>query len=134
MHLVNSDQDLQVRSRTERNIYETASGRLLMAYMTEKERSSLIQSIGYLTPDIWAGANTADGIIAQMDKIRADALCNTRSKSHIIGLAVPMRRQQQVVASLSVFLPEIRFSQDRQQQIEFELRFTAEKISRRLSE
>lgn len=134
VHLVNSDQDLQVRSRTERNIYETASGRLLMAYMTDKERTSLIHSIGYPTPDIWAGANTADELTAQLDKIQMVGLCSTRSKSHIIGLAVPIRRHQLVVASLSVFLPEIRYSPNRQQQIEVELRFTAEKISRRLSE
>ena len=133
VHLVNSDQDLQVRSRTERSIYETASGRLLLAYMTDKERASLISSIGYPAADIWPGADTAEGLTAQLVRIQADALCITRSKTHIIGLAVPIRRQQQVVASLSVFLPEIRCSAHRQQQIEVELRLTAETISKQLS-
>lgn len=133
VHIVNSDQDLQVRSRTERNIYETASGRLLLAYMADKERASLINSIGYPSADVWPGAETVEALETELARIRAGGLSITRSKTHIIGLAVPIRRHQPVVASLSVFLPEIRCSPHRQQQIEAELRLTAEEISRRLS-
>jgi DNA-binding IclR family transcriptional regulator len=133
VHLVNSDQDLQVRSRSERNIYETASGRVLLAYMSDKERASLLISIGYPTPDIWPGADTGEGLGEQLMIIQQHGLCVTRSKTHIIGLAVPIWRHQLVVASLSVFLPEIRCSHQRQQLIETELRATAQKISQRLS-
>ncbi len=133
VHLVNSDQDLQVRSRSERNIYETATGRILLAYMTDKERASLIMSVGYPTPDIWPGADTPDGLTTKLNEIRTAGLALTSAPNHIIGLAVPIRRQQLVVASLSVFLPEIRYSPQHQQRIETELRLTGEKISRRLS-
>jgi IclR family transcriptional regulator, KDG regulon repressor len=133
VHLVNSDQDLQVRSRTERTIYETASGRLLLAYMTDKERASLLNSIGYPTPDTWPGTDTTEGLATELSLIRAAELSITRSKTHIIGLAVPIRRHQMVVASLSVFLPEIRCNPLRQHQIEIDLRAAAEKITRHLS-
>ncbi|QDK81928.1 IclR family transcriptional regulator [Spirosoma sp. KCTC 42546] len=133
VHLVNSDQDLQVRSRTERNIYETASGRLLLAFISGKELESLINSIGYPTPDIWPNATTPQGLDAELAKIRVQELSMTRSQTHIIGLAVPIRRQNLVIASLSIFLPEIRCSASRQKEIELELRSAAQLISRRLS-
>jgi DNA-binding IclR family transcriptional regulator len=133
VHLVNSDQDLQVRSRTERNIYETASGRVLLAYLSEKERASLISSIGYPSTDVWPGADTSQGLEAELALIRTSEEAITHSKTHIIGLAVPVRRHQQVVASLSVFLPEIRCSQGRKKEIELELQTTAAEISQRLS-
>lgn len=133
IHLVNSDQDLQVRSRTERNIYETATGRLLLAFMSNKERGSLINSIGYPTTDVWPEATTPDLLVTELATIRVNTLAMTRSKTHIIGLAVPISRHDQVIASLSIFLPEIRFSTSRSSEIETELRSAAQLISRRLS-
>ncbi len=35
LHVVNSSQEVQVQLRSERNIYETASGRVLLAYLPE---------------------------------------------------------------------------------------------------
>lgn len=133
VHLVNSDQDLQVRSRTERNVYETATGRLLLAYMPNKEREGLLNAIGYPDPDIWPGADTPEGLEAELKRIQSDGWAITRSKTHIIGLAVPVRRHQQVVAGLSVFLPEIRCNASRRKEIEVALQAAAEAISRRLS-
>ncbi|GAB3968427.1 IclR family transcriptional regulator [Spirosoma terrae] len=133
VHLVNSDQDLQVRSRTERNIYETASGRVLLAFMPAKERENLVHKIGYPGEDIWPGAGTPDGLSQELDLIQASELSVTLSKTHIIGLAVPIRRHTVVIASLSIFLPEIRCSESRKQEIEIELRAAAQLISRRLS-
>src|SRR5688572_28631583 len=39
---VPSDQDLQVRTSKEKNVYEAATGRLLLAYLTPKERENFI--------------------------------------------------------------------------------------------
>ncbi|GAB2558991.1 IclR family transcriptional regulator [Spirosoma areae] len=133
VHLVNSDQDLQVRSRTERNIYETASGRLLLAFITNKERENLLQSTGLPTADVWPEATTVAGMDAALAKIRTDELAITLSRAHIIGLAVPVRKSGLVVASLSVFLPEIRCSVQRRKEIEIALRQAATQIDHRLS-
>jgi IclR family transcriptional regulator, KDG regulon repressor len=132
VHLVNSDQDLQVRSRTERNIYETASGRLLLAYLSARELDSLIQSIGLPTPEVWPEATTADALRSALSVIRGHELAVTQSVSHIIGLAVPVRKGGQVVASLSVFLPEVRYTEQRQQEIQTALQRTSQQITARL--
>ncbi|WP_128546988.1 IclR family transcriptional regulator [Larkinella soli] len=132
VHLVNSDQDLQVRSRTERNIYETASGRVLLAFLSDKERAALIQVVGLPADDVWPEAATPEGLERSLAAIQREELSVTHSRSHIIGLAVPVRRGQQVVASISIFLPEIRCPQSKKQELIDALRETAARIDRRL--
>ncbi|MFD2570468.1 IclR family transcriptional regulator [Spirosoma soli] len=132
VHLVNSDQDLQVRSRTERNVYETATGRLLLAFMPDKERDGFLQSNGFPSTDTWPEAATPDDLDSALIKIRTEELAVTHSRTHIIGLAVPIRKSSQVVASLSVFLPEIRCSTSRQKEIVQALRQAARVINERL--
>lgn len=132
VHLVNSDQDLQVRSRSERSLYETATGRLLLAYLSSRERDNLIASIELPASIVWPGADTAAGLEAELAKIRAEGRCITRSPTHIIGLAVPIRKNKQVIASLSIFLPEIRCSTTRQAEILHVLLEAADTINGRL--
>lgn len=133
LHLVNSDQDLQVRSRTERNVYETATGRLLLAYLGPKEREQFLRVNGLPPAEVWPEASTAAGFEATLAKIARDDLATTQSRSHIIGLAVPIRQGSTVVAALSVFLPEVRGSASRKKEIITALRQTAELIHRRLA-
>jgi len=133
LHLVNSDQDLQVRSRTERNVYETASGRLLVAFMPPRELESLVNQIGLPAPDVWEEATTAEGMASSLASIRHDELAVTISKTHIIGLAVPIRRGDLVIASLSVFLPQVRCNARRRKEIEQALHRAGRAISQQLN-
>jgi len=110
LHTVNSDQDLQVRSKSERDIYETASGRMLLAFLPEKEREAMIANIGLPKPETWKGIKTKKQLDAAFQKIREDRLVTTLSPSHIVGLAIPIEKNNQVVASLSIFLPESRYN------------------------
>ncbi|CCH53446.1 transcriptional regulator, IclR family [Fibrisoma limi BUZ 3] len=132
IHLVNSDQDLQVRSRSERNVYETASGRILLAFMPEKERASFVQVVGLPSASIWPGAETVERLEQALAEIRKNELVITHSPSHIVGFAVPIRKGEQVVASLSIFLPEIRCSTERKRELIIALRDASSAISDRL--
>ena len=116
VHLVNSDQDLQVRSRSERSLYETATGRLLLAYLPSRERDSLITSIGLPASLIWPEADTLVGLETELARIQAEGVCITLSPTHIIGLAVP----------------EIRCSSKRQAEIAQALQAAAQSINERL--
>ncbi len=110
LHTVNSDQDLQVRSKTERDIYETASGRLLVAFLAEREREALISAIGLPKPENWPGVKTKKHLDDAFEKIKKERLVITLSPSHIVGLAVPIEKNGTVIASLSVYLPESRYN------------------------
>lgn len=133
LHIVNSDQDLQVRSRTERDAYETATGRLLMAYLPTKAQESFVQAVGLPANDVWPEAATPETLQDALTKIRQEALAVTYSRTHIVGLAVPIYQQEQVVAALSVFLPEVRYSAERQTTIIQALNEAAQRISRQIN-
>ncbi len=134
LHLEHSDQDLQVRSRTERNVYETATGRLLLAYLPPKERERFIQSNGLPAETVWKEAITPDGLERELQKIVQQELVITYSVKHIVGVAVPIWKNDRVLASIGIFLPEIRCPASRKKEIVVELKKAAEKISRRLDD
>jgi DNA-binding IclR family transcriptional regulator len=133
VHIEHGDQDLQVRSPTERSVYETASGRVLLAYMGEKELAAFVASVGMPAAETWPGADTPEGLAATLTQIRADELLVTLSPSHIVGLAVPIWQQTHVVASLSVFLPQSRCTAARKKEIIQALRQAARQINQQLA-
>ena len=132
LHLVHSDQDLQVRSRSERNVYETATGRILLAYVSKKERDHFITSNGLPSESVWKEATTPETLQEALDKIAAEGVVITYSVKHIIGLAVPIRKNGKVIAALGVFLPEIRYTAAFRKEIVRSLRSAAEVIESRL--
>lgn len=132
LHLVNSDQDLQVRSRSERNVYETATGRLLLAFLSSRERENFMSSNGIPTTETWKEASTREGLELALERIVEEELVITHSVKHIIGIAVPIRKNDRVIAALSIFMPESRFSIPRKKEIIQALRTASEKIKLRL--
>jgi len=133
LHMVNSDQDLQVRSKTERNVYETASGRLLLAFMSERDVDRFIHVNGLPAPGVWKEVESREDLIKALGKIQKEEIVITHSVKHIIGLAVPVKKGEKVIAALSVFLPEIRCPQSRKKEIVSVLRQTSENINKRLN-
>jgi DNA-binding IclR family transcriptional regulator len=132
VHLVNSDQDLQVRSKTEQNLYETASGRLLLAYLPDKEKDNVISATGLPQPPVWPEASNRETLLHALAEIRAKELAVSLSAKHIVGLAVPIYKAGQVIAGLSVFLPESRFTDRHRTEILESLKAASQKINERL--
>jgi IclR family transcriptional regulator, KDG regulon repressor len=129
LHNVNCNQDIQVQIRSERNVYETASGRLLLAYLNTKEREKFIQVNGLPSKQLWEEASTLKGLDNALENIRNEKLSTTYFVgNHIIGFAVPIFMQKQVIAGLSVFLPEYRCPEQRKIQIIDALRNAALEI------
>ncbi|MCF2446747.1 IclR family transcriptional regulator [Dyadobacter sp. CY345] len=134
LHVVNSNQDIQVRIRSERSVYETASGRLLLAYLSEKERERFLQQNGLPDMITWEEGSTPEGLLSALDSIRQEGLATTFFKhTHLLGFAVPIYENKVVVAGLSIFLPEYRFSASRKREIVQALREAGEVITRKLS-
>lgn len=133
VHIVHSDQDLQVRTHTETDIYPTATGRLLMSFLPPKELDSLIGALGLPSPAVWAGISSTDDLLQELRNIRKHEMALTLSPKHIVGLAVPIRRNKQVIASLSIYLPESRFTPQHREEIIGRLREAAATINDRLA-
>ncbi len=133
LHVVNAKQEIQVQVRTERNVYETATGRLLIAYLPEKELERLVQKNGLPDKEVWKEATTKPALSEALAKIRREGMVMTYAPTrHIRGFAVPVHAQSQVVAGLSIFLPDYRYTVARQKQIVDSLKEASEIISQRL--
>jgi IclR family transcriptional regulator, KDG regulon repressor len=133
LHIVNCNQDIQVRVRSERSVYETASGRLLLAYLTQKEQDRFLQLNGLPETALWAEASTHEELQEALLKIKEEGLAMTYFKNnHLVGFAVPIFFKNQVVAGLSIFLPEYRFSASRKKIIVEALREAATAISKKM--
>jgi DNA-binding IclR family transcriptional regulator len=118
LHVENANQDIQVQIRSERNVYETASGRLLLAYLTEKELDRFLQINGLPSDDLWIEATTVNGLKEALRNIREVGIAKThRQMSHLKGFAVPIFKNGKVIAGLSVFVPEYRCSKEKEEEI-----------------
>lgn len=135
LHVVNSNQEVQVQVRTDRNVYETASGRLLLAYLPEKELERFLQQNGLPDKTLWKEAGTLKAFTAALAHIKSEGIVLTHcpNNRHVRGVAVPVFLHEKVVAGLSVFLPDYRYTTAKQKLIIHSLRETSEKISQRLN-
>ena len=131
---VNSDQNVQVQVHAELNAYDTASGRLLLAYLSPHELKKFINQNGLPSEAMWPGTATADQLTEKLDKIRREGIVYADHKTrHTKGFAVPVFARERVVAGLCVFLPEYRCTPVKQAEIITALSKAASQISAQLS-
>ena len=91
LHVVKSNQEIQVQVRTDRNAYETASGRLLIAYLPEKELDRFLQANGLPDKALWKEASTMKGLMESLAKIKRESIAITHlANRHVRGFAVPI--------------------------------------------
>jgi DNA-binding IclR family transcriptional regulator len=133
VHIVHGDQDLQVRTRTEADIYPTATGRLLLSFLPPKELEATIGALGLPQPPVWSGIASREDLLQELRDIRRKEMALTLSPKHIVGIAVPIRKKEQVIASLSIYLPESRFTPRHREEILHRLREAAATINERLA-
>ncbi len=114
---LHSDQDIQVRTTKEKNAYDTATGRLLISWLPDKERAAHIKKYGLPAPEIWPEIKSEADLEAAFGKIREAGFSTQVSSRQIIGLAVPVRRKDVVIAALGVFLPVFRNDETNQGRI-----------------
>jgi IclR family KDG regulon transcriptional repressor len=129
---VQANNDLQVKTKFEADIYPTASGRILLSFMPEKEQNQLIENLGLPDPSTWQGVKTTAQLLNALKQIKKDQIVQTLSQQHIVGLAIPVFKKGQVIAALSVYLPESRFAPAHRDNIVKLMHRTANKIKERL--
>ena len=109
-------------------------GRLLIAFLPPDRLDAFLATAGPPPADVWPGVDRHESLARALAKIRKAELAITRSPEHIVGLAVPVRRADDVLASVSVYLPQIRFRPPHRHQILTALRTAGQQITRRLTE
>jgi len=133
LHMVECEQTLLVKAAPVAELYETSTGRLLMAYQNDKELENTIKAIDYPQKKIWPGAQTMEGLKHQLQIIRKNEFVQTLSYFyHTVGFAVPIFRDNRVVAALSVFVPESRYTDSHKGKVYKLIRVAAKQITQQL--
>ncbi len=122
-----------VTTGEEKNIYLTATGRLILAFMSLERQERFIQKYG-LPNELWAEVKNESDLIAELEKIKEKQFAIHFDGVHIVGVGVPIYKNDKVIASLGIYLPEVRFTYKVQEQIFSEISKTAKQISSTLTE
>lgn len=134
VHEVQAEQDLMVRSVKEKDVYNSASGRFLVASLTDDDREAFVEKYGVPSKDIWMEASTPNGLKRELERIRAAGYVKQTTKSQIIGLACGVRENGRVIASLSVYLPVSRMTEGKELEIMEQLEKAASLLEERLAQ
>jgi Transcriptional regulator len=105
-----STHELQIINKKEKKVYSTSTGRLILACMNDKDRKVFVQRFGLPEPEVWPGIEDEDDLFMELNKIRKKQLALQISNTQIVGLAVPIYKDETVIASLGVYLPKTRFN------------------------
>jgi len=129
------DQDLQVRSDvvSSDDVYETATGRLLLAHLPPEQLRTFVTMRG-LPKGVWPEARSRSGLKRALEGIRKEGKVVDISKPQVAAAAFPIRDGEAVVAALGLYLPRFRFKGSHRKRVLAGLGDTAGTISRQLSE
>lgn len=130
---VNAQQELHVVNKKEKPAYQTSSGRLLIAFLSPGKREKFIEQHGLPVPEVWEDVQNKEDLLFQLDNIRRKRLAIQVAKSRILGVAVPIEQDGEVIAGLSVFMPELRYQGKIKEEIVKGLFQTAQEITRDLT-
>lgn len=124
--------ELQANPSDEINAYQTATGKLLLAYLEPADRNAFIKTYG-LPGAMWKGVDSERGLIDELQRINKSGYAIHYTEANIVGVAMPICDKKQVVAGLGVYLPENRYSKTMEEKILENLAETAKVISDKIT-
>lgn len=92
-------------------LYQSASGRVFLAYMTDGELSLILEKYGLPGDARWEGVNTRERLEAELEKIRVDGVClapRVRDET-ISALSCPVFERGVLIAAMGASMPNERF-------------------------
>ena len=134
LHEVRSTHELQVINKKEKDAYLTSTGRMILACLNEKEQKEFIHKYGLPSPETWAGIEDEEDLLLELTRVRKKQMAIQISKAQIVGIAVPIHKNDNVIASLGVYLPETRYTPSMQEKIAGKLKDAAQLINQKLNE
>ncbi|WP_017256930.1 IclR family transcriptional regulator [Pedobacter arcticus] len=124
-----SNQLIQATTSDEKLACDSSTGRLLIAFLNDKEVLQYLKKYGLPKKEVWPNAASRIGFFEQIELIRKQGYALIEDTVQIIGVAVPIYKNKKVIASFSIYTPSFRFNDTtRQQMIKLALE-TSEKLS-----
>ncbi len=106
-----STQLIQATTPKEKLAYDSSSGRLLIAFLDEKNLQLYIKKHGLPNKNTWPKATSRIGFFEEIEKIKSQGYALIEDTVQIVGVATPIFRDNKVIASFSIYLPSFRFTE-----------------------
>ena len=135
LSLVEHKQDLIVDKSlfAEGRLYTTPTGRVLLAYLEEKELKHCLEVNGFPGKD-WNSINNWSDLQKALSCIRNKGYAlRKRVKGQVTSLAVPILNGDKILVALGTFMPTFRFKEKGKERILSKLLKTAEDIAHTMS-
>lgn len=129
---VQSNNELQANTANEKKVWDTASGRMLVATLSDEDLERFIDKYGLPSKEEWNAASDLKSFYTQINKIREQQFAMQTTVNQILGIALPVFRDNRVVASLSMYMPASRFSAADTEKVVNLIRRSADRISKAL--
>ncbi len=113
--------------------YQTATGRMILAHLNERELNSFIAKEG-LPGARWPEASSAASLKRELKTIRQKGFTCYRNTEDVMGVAYPIFEKDKVIAALGLFLPAFRYKSAHKAAILKEMAATSAAISACLSD
>lgn len=125
--------EIQVRTTNESSVYRATTGRMILAHYSPKELNDFIDKIGLPTEEEWPEVKTKSELIQLLNDIRTNNIELSWNKNHVVGLATPILKKGKVIASLGIYLPDIRFGKSEKNNIIKQLKKATDIINEKIN-
>ncbi len=105
-----SAQLIQATTLTEKLAYDSSTGRLLIAFLDEKDLLLYIKKFGLPNKNTWSNATSRNGFFEEIEKIKNQGYALIEDTVQVVGVATPIYKDNKVIASFSIYLPSFRFN------------------------
>ncbi|MDD2710071.1 MAG: IclR family transcriptional regulator [Verrucomicrobiae bacterium] len=112
--------------------YQTATGRLLLAFMEDDHLTDFIQNRG-LPGSCWPEIQSESQLRKTLEKIRNDGSFILSKSSEIVGLAWPIQQRGQVIAAMGIPLPSSQLTRETRATVLSAMKETAQAIEKKLN-
>ena len=106
-----ASQLIQATTSDEKNAYDSSTGRLLVAMLSDNELHAYLKKYGFPTKEIWPEASGRVQFLEQVAQIRKKGYVLIEDSVQIVGIATPLYMNGKVVASFSIYMPSFRFDE-----------------------
>jgi DNA-binding IclR family transcriptional regulator len=124
---------IQANTASEKRAYNSSTGRVLIGMLTDDELNRYIMQYGLPKKDEWEGVKDERSMMEQIKKIRENEYAVQLTREKIVGLAVPVFKDDKTIASLSVYMPQFRYSNSDKTELITLMNQASKRITKRLN-
>lgn len=121
--------EVQVKTINEMSVYRATTGRMILAYYSQEELDSFVRRVGMPSESDWPEVKTGSELAHILRDIRNEQFVISHNKNHVVGLATPIFKNNRVIASLGIYLPDVRFDNTEKEKIIHALKLATDQIN-----